>query len=166
MQGMIRQASDLDCEQLAGIYNYYINETVITFDEEPVSARDMRARLDKVRDSGLPWLVAEEDGVLVGYAYASNWQARSAYRRTVEISVYLSYEQVSKGWGTKLYQELFEILNSKAYHVALAGVTLPNAASEALHAKFGMKQVAHFHEVGFKFDRWLDVGYWQKKLGA
>jgi L-amino acid N-acyltransferase YncA len=161
---MIRAATESDAQAIADIYNYYIKNTVVTFEEQPVSQNDIVERIQKVRSSSLPWLVAEDGGVVIGYAYAGKWNARSAYRHTVESTVYLSHLSVSKGWGTRLYQVLFDTLRQKSIHVVIGGITLPNPASIALHEKFGMKQVAHFKEVGHKFGQWLDVGYWQTEL--
>jgi L-amino acid N-acyltransferase YncA len=106
----------------------------------------------------------EDVGVVIGYAYAGKWNVRSAYRHTVETTVYLSNSTLSKGWGTRLYQALFDTLRDKSIHTIVGGITLPNPASIALHEKFGMKKVAHFSEVGYKFGKWLDVGYWQMEL--
>jgi phosphinothricin acetyltransferase len=108
--------------------------------------------------------VAEDAGAVIGYAYAAKWNARSAYRHTVETSIYLSHLSVSRGWGTRLYQTLFDMLRNQSIHVVIGGITLPNPASIALHEKFGIKKVAHFMEVGYKFGQWLDVGYWQSEL--
>jgi phosphinothricin acetyltransferase len=112
----------------------------------------------------LPWLVAEDDKEIVGYAYATRWHDRSAYRYTVEVSAYLANTACSKGWGTQLYTALFEVLRRLDIHVVIAGIALPNQASVALHEKFGMEKVANFSEVGFKFGRWIDVGHWQVRL--
>jgi len=163
---MIRTATGSDAQIIADIYNHYIANTVITFEERPITKDDIVERIEKVEHAGLPWLAAEEDGVVIGYAYAARWQARSAYRHTVESTVYLSNTSTSKGWGTKLYKALFEQLRQTSVHVVIGGVTLPNAASVGLHEKFGMKKVAHFSEVGYKFGQWLDVGYWQMPLNA
>jgi phosphinothricin acetyltransferase len=161
---MIRPVTESDAQAIADIYNHYIKNTVITFEEQTISQNDIGERIEKVIGSGLPWLVAEDNGAVIGYAYASKWNARSAYRHTVEISVYLSTASVSKGWGTQLYKAIFEILWQKSIHAVVGGITLPNPASIALHEKFGMKKVAHFKEVGYKFGQWLDVGYWQTEL--
>ena len=91
----------------------------------------------------------------------SVWEGRCAYRYAVEVTVYLSPNAVSQGLGSRLYTELFAQLRAKSMHVAMGGIALPNPASIALHEKFGMKKVAHFEQVGFKFDQWVDVGYWQ-----
>jgi phosphinothricin acetyltransferase len=161
---MIRVATESDAQAIADIYNYYIKNTVVTFEELPVSKNDILERIQKVTGSSLPWLVVEDGGAVIGYAYAGKWNVRSAYRHTVESTVYLSNSSVSKRSGTKLYKALFDTLRHKAIHVVISGITLPNPASVALHEKFGMKQVAHFPEVGFKFGKWLDVGHWQTEL--
>ncbi|MCG8426898.1 MAG: N-acetyltransferase family protein [Chromatiales bacterium] len=163
---MIRQANRDDSDYIAAIYNHYIQKTVITFEEEAVSTGEMAERIKKVASSGLPWLVAEVDGEVIGYAYASEWSGRCAYRYSVEVTVYLSNASVSKGWGTKLYAALFAQLRDRSIHTVIGAIALPNPASIALHEKLGMKKVAHFEEVGFKFDKWIDVGYWQGRLNT
>lgn len=161
---MIRLAELSDAAAITDIYNPYINDTTITFEEQTLSAAQIAQRLQDIHAAGLPWLVAQDAGQLVGYAYASPWKARSAYRHSVEVSVYLSAQAQGRGWGSRLYETLFGALKEGQVHVAIGGIALPNPASIALHEKFGMKQVAHFEQVGFKFGRWLDVGYWQKVL--
>ncbi|WP_163833414.1 arsinothricin resistance N-acetyltransferase ArsN1 family B [Spartinivicinus ruber] len=163
---MIRQAKPCDAENIANIYNHYISNTVITFEEESISADEMNNRIQEIMSMGLPWLIAEKNGEIVGYAYASKWNGRCAYRFSVEATVYLSPSAKSEGWGTKLYEELFSMLRESSIHVVIGGIALPNPASIALHEKFGMEKVAHFKEVGFKFGQWVDVGYWQVELSA
>jgi len=158
---VIRPANRNDAEAIVGIYNHYIADTIITFEEQPVSRQDMADRIAEVQGAGFPWLVAEEAGRVVGYAYASKWKGRCAYRYSVESTVYLAPDAAGKGLGTALYAALFTQLRQLGLHVVVAAIALPNPASTALHEKFGMTQVAHFREVGFKFERWLDVGYWQ-----
>jgi len=137
---------------------------VVTFEELPVRQNEIIERIGKITGSNLPWLVAEDAGMVIGYPYAGKWNVRSAYRHTVESTVYVSNSAVAKGWGTRLYTALLDLLRQKSIHVVIGGITLPNPASVALHEKFGMKKVAHFSEVGFKFGKWLDVGYWQMEL--
>jgi len=162
---MIRNVLDKDAGDLANIYNYYIVETVATFEEEMISSDVMLARISKIQADELPWLVAENElGEILGYAYATKWRERFAYRFSVEVTIYLSPKHKKQGLGTQLYQALFAELNKRSIHSVIGGITLPNAASVALHEKFGMKQVAHFKEVGFKFEQWLDTGYWQGKI--
>lgn len=161
---MIRPIQPKDIPDITRIYNYYIRETTVTFEEEEITPDDIQTRISKVESTGLPWLVAEVEKEIMGYAYATKWKERSAYRHSVEISVYVDYQKQGQGWGTKLYQALFTELQKKNIHLAIGGITLPNDASIALHEKFGMTKVAHFKEIGFKFGQWLDVGYWQKRL--
>jgi len=158
---MVRPAQAGDAQSIAEIYNYYIRNTSITFEEQDVTAVEMAQRIKETTAEELPYLVLEEDGVLRGYAYASKWKGRCAYRYSVEITVYLSPDAGGHGYGSLLYTQLFSELKTLGYHVAMAGISLPNEASIALHEKFGMRKVAHFEEVGFKFDQWVDVAYWQ-----
>ena len=162
---LIRPAMARDAEAIARIYNHYIAETIITFEEAPVSTEEMAARIAEVASIPLPWLVAEGNGAILGYAYAGKWKSRCAYRYTVESTVYLDSASTGRGAGTLLYEALIASLRESGIHVVIGGVALPNAASVALHEKLGFRKVAHFDEVGYKFERWIDVGYWQKTLG-
>lgn len=161
---MIRPVKLSDSQAIADIYNPFITDTVVTFEYDPVSAEEIAVRIQKVLDLGFPYLVAEEDGKVVGYAYASQWRMRAAYRYTVESTVYLDPNHRGKGLGTTLYRALLTELKLKGIHVVIGGITLPNPASVALHEKLGFVKVAEHHEVGFKFDRWLDVGFWELKF--
>ena len=163
---MIREATEGDAAEIAKIYNYYILNTVATFEEESVDASDIYLRMKKVKESGFSWLVAENNGVVIGYAYSSKWKDRAAYGNTAEVSLYLSDMEKSQGWGTRLYDVLFSKLRSQSIHIVIGGITLPNQASIAIHEKYGMHKAAHFKEVGYKFGRWLDVGYWQVQLNT
>lgn len=158
----VRPATAADAAAIAAIYNHYIRETVITFEEEPVAEAEMARRIADVQAGALPWLVADEAGAVQGYAYASPWRARSAYRFSVEVTIYLASSALRRGLGTRLYDALFAELRTRHMHVAIGCIALPNETSVALHEKFGMRQVGHFPEVGFKFGRWIDVGYWQR----
>jgi phosphinothricin acetyltransferase len=160
----IRAAELSDAASIAAIYNHYVAETVVTFEEDPVSAEEMARRIEGVRSASLPWLVAEEGGQVTGYAYAAPWKTRAAYRFSVEITVYLAPGNVGRGIGSMLYRHLFSILQTLDVHAVIGGVALPNEASVALQEKFGLEKVAHFREVGFKFNRWIDVGYWERIL--
>jgi phosphinothricin acetyltransferase len=124
----------------------------------------MRRRMDDVFAASLPWLVAESDGHIRGYAYATKWKARSAYRFSVETTVYLADGLGRQGLGSRLYEELFRLLKKQGIHAAIGGIALPNDASVALHEKLGMRKVAHFEQVGFKFGKWVDVAYWERFL--
>jgi L-amino acid N-acyltransferase YncA len=161
---MIRPIEPDDLNAVADIYNYYIANTVISFEEAPLSREQIEQRVKKITSAGLPWFIVEENKEILGYAYADHWNKRRAYRNTVEVSVYLSPKYCAKGLGTLLYQALFKRLKELSFHVVIGGVTLPNPASCRLHEKFGMTKIAHFSEVGYKFGAWHDVGYWQVTL--
>jgi L-amino acid N-acyltransferase YncA len=160
----IRDATPSDAAAIARIYNHYVAETVITFEEQAVADGDMAARVQEVHAQGLPWLVGHRGGSTAGYAYASTWKRRCAYRHSVEVTVYLDPLLRGLGVGSMLYSALLEALTTRGLHVAIGGIALPNAASVALHEKLGFAKVAHFREVGFKHGRWIDVGYWQRFL--
>jgi len=160
----IRAATAADADPVARIYNPYIAGTIITFEELPVTAQEMADRIGQVAAEGLPWLVAEQHCAVVGYAYASKWKGRCAYRYSAETTVYVAQQSTRRGTGTQLYASLLALLKEKGLHVAIGGIALPNDASVALHEKFGFRKVAQFYEVGHKFGRWIDVGYWQTTL--
>jgi phosphinothricin acetyltransferase len=162
---MIRSVKHSDASKLVDIYNYYVANSIATFETETISPERMISRIKGIEKNSLPWLVIEDQSEsILGYAYASKWKERDAYRHSVEITVYLDHNLSAQGLGSQLYTALFYQLNSLAIHAAIAGVSLPNEASVALHEKFGMKKVAHFSEVGKKFGNWIDVGYWQVVL--
>ena len=160
---MIRNATSADAPQIVAIYNHYVLATHITFEEIAVTASDMAGRIADVQKS-LPWLVHETDGIIDGYCYATKWRVRAAYRFAVETSVYLRPESGGRGLGTRLYEQLLPRLQALRIHTAIGGIALPNEASIALHERQGFAKVAQFHQVGWKFDRWIDVGYWQRIL--
>ena len=164
MNLIVRPALVTDAEAIARIYNYYVQNTVITFEEEPVSAQAMATRIAETQNLSLPWLVAEVDGAIVGYAYARKWRERSAYRYSRETTIYLERGYEGRGIGKTLYSGLLPLLRERGIHVAIGGVALPNDASVALHEKLGFQLVATFRQVGFKHDRWVDVAYWQLLL--
>jgi phosphinothricin acetyltransferase len=157
---MIRTVELKDAEDICSIYNYYIENTTITFEEVAVTVDEMRTRIKKVLQTN-NWIVYEIEGKVVGYAYATEWRTRSAYRFSVECTVYIDKNYHSKNIGTQLYIDLIKLLKEKGKHLIIAGITLPNNKSIALHEKLGFKKVAQFEEVGYKQDKWLDVGYWQ-----
>jgi phosphinothricin acetyltransferase len=160
---LIRPVLPADAERICAIYNHYVAKTIVTFEEQPVTAGDMRARIAAVAER-FPWLVLERDGRIAGYAYAAPWKARSGYRHTVESSIYLAPEHVGRGLGSALYGALLEALPPLGIHCVIGGAALPNPGSVALHEKLGFSRIAHFSQVGRKFGRWIDVGYWQRTL--
>ena len=157
----IRRVSSTDADSIAAIYNHYVRTSVVTFEEEEVSSVEMAARIENVHSLVLPWYVAVDDGTTVGYAYATRWRVRSAYRYSVEVTAYVAPDYFGKGIGSTLYRQLIPALRERGIHTALAGIALPNTRSVALHERFGFCKVAHFSQVGFKMKRWVDVGYWQ-----
>jgi phosphinothricin acetyltransferase len=160
---MIRACVPGDAARICDIYNYFVRDTVVTFDESPVDETDMARRIAEVT-ARLPWLVWESAEGILGYAYASPWKTRAAYRHAVEASIYLAPLATGRGLGTRLYEALIEDLRNRDLHCVIGGAALPNPASAALHAKLGFTKVAEFKQVGYKFGRWIDVAYWELVL--
>jgi L-amino acid N-acyltransferase YncA len=160
---MVRSATTEDAARICEIYNHYVLHSTITFEEQPVSLGEMEQRIAAVL-TGLPWLVWVEDQVVQGFAYASKWKGRCAYRYSVESTAYLADGSTGRGIGTRLYEALFTALRQSKMHVVMGGIALPNDASIAMHEKLGFEKVAHFREVGCKFGKWIDVAYWQLLL--
>ena len=163
---IVREAQDSDVPAILEIYNPYITRTAVSFEEEPVTEPEMRRRIEEVQSYALPWLCAELDGRLAGYAYATRWRERSAYRFTAETTIYLAEGLLGRGFGNSLYSALLDRVRAAGMHQVMAVITLPNPASVRLHEKLGYVKVAHFSQVGYKFDRWLDVGYWQLAIST
>lgn len=161
----IRLAKLADSSAIARIYNNYILKTTITFEEAPIARQVFEERLAALLSAGFPWLIVESGGKVAGFAYASPWKDRQGYRFSVETSIYLEPSYLGGGLGTLLYRTLMDELRQRGMvHSVIGGIALPNEASVRLHEKLGFRKVAHFSEVGFKFDRWIDVGYWQLAL--
>ncbi|MCL4131098.1 UNVERIFIED_CONTAM: hypothetical protein GTU68_022514 [Idotea baltica] len=160
---MIRDFDLNDTKQLLDIYNYYVLNTIVTFDIEPLTLEAFTDKLMRI-NADYPCIIFEENDEVLGYAYGSKWRPKPAYNQTVEATVYVKNGEHGNQIGSKLYRKLLDLLKEEGYHVVLGGLTLPNDASVKLHEKFGFEQVAHFNEVGRKFDKWLDVGFWQLKL--
>jgi phosphinothricin acetyltransferase len=160
---MIRPATPSDASALAAIYNPNVTGTIVSFETDPVSAEEMAGRIQRIQEA-YPWYVREENGVILGYAYASQWKSRSAYQYSVETTVYVAAGQHRKGVGASLYQALLPELRIRGFHTALGGISLPNEASVALHEHCGFKWAGTLPEVGWKLGRWIDVGYWARVL--
>jgi len=160
----IRPAVRTDADTLTRIYNHYVRETIVTFETTELDVADMARRIEETVSAGLPWIVVEEGDALVGYACASKWKGRCAYRYSVESTIYLDPAATGRGIGRRLYGTLLEQIRECGMHVVIGGIPLPNPASAALHEALGFRKVGEFGEVGYKFDRWIDVGYWQLTL--
>ena len=161
----IRSAERRDAQAIADIYNFFVSTSTITFEEEAVPTPEIARRIEEVQSAGLPWLVAEEAGVVSGYTHAKPWRPRSAYRFSAEITVYVDPQRVRRGIGWMLYSRFFSSPGSR-HSRGNRRHRSPNDPSVALHEKLGLQKVAHFREVGFKLDRWVDVGYWQRTLSV
>ncbi len=160
MKLSIRSARETDAPAISTIYNPYVRDTVITFEYEPVSDADMATRIHAYTRL-YPWLVAEREGKVVAYAYATGWRTRAAYDHTLESTIYVAKNYTRRGIAKPLYLELLRELKSRGVHAVVGCIALPNDASVALHEKCGFVKVAHFPQVGRKFERWVDVGFWQ-----
>jgi phosphinothricin acetyltransferase len=161
----IRLAEDADMEAIAAIYRPIVEATAISF-EITAPDRDEMARRVGATMKSYPWLVCDMDGRIAGYAYGGRHRARPAYRWSAETSVYIDDAFRRRGVGRGLYDSLFAILAAQGYRNALAGITLPNPASVALHESMGFEKVGVYRAVGYKFGRWHDVGWWQRALAG
>lgn len=159
---MIRPSTPDDAAAIAAIYNHYVRETIVTFEEVEVSGAEMAKRIT----ASHLWLVREDDGAIVGFAYAGRFRERSAYRHTAESTIYLHPEATGRGRGRELYAALLGRLRSLPIHRVLGVIALPNPASIALHERLGFAKCAHLPQVGRKLGRWIDVGYWGLALDA
>lgn len=157
---MIRAAKITDAEQIAAIYNHYVATTVITFDESSQPAE----KFSKSISAGDPWLVCEENGEVNGFVYAVQWKSKNAYRFIYESTIYLDTKSAGKGTGSKLYKALIDECRERQIHSLIACIALPYDISVQFHEKHGFKKVGHVPEAGYKFNKWVDVGYWQLML--
>lgn len=158
---MLRAATPADAAAIAAIYNHYVLHTRVTFEEEAVTTADMTQRITDTLADEIPWLVWEENGRVLGYTYASKWKSRCAYRFALETTVYLDQAATGRGLGTQLYTALIAALRPTGKHCLIGGIALPNPGSVALHEKLGFQKIGQFKEVGWKFNEWIDVGYWE-----
>lgn len=159
----IRDATPDDGAACAAIYAPYVTGTAITFEYEPPTPAEMAERIATAQRVHA-WVVAEDDGRIVGYAYAGQYKERAAYRWSCEVSVYLESGRRRGGTGRALYEALFERLVGRGFRTAVAGMTLPNPASEGLHRALGFQLIGVYRAIGWKHDRWHDVAWTQKAL--
>ena len=159
----IRLATLNDARAILEIYCPYILESVISFEYEAPSLEEIQRRISEVQEK-FPWIVFEDQGQILGYAYAGTFRTRVAYQWSVESAVYIRQGHHGKGIGKKLYGYLFQLLKDQGVANVIGGISLPNEASVKLHESLGFSKVAHLKDIGFKFGQWWDVGYWQLQL--
>jgi L-amino acid N-acyltransferase YncA len=161
---LIRHADPkLDAAPCAAIYAPYVLDTVISLEEQPPTKVDMARRIERISGTH-PWLVAEHESEVSGFAYASLHRERAAYRWATDVTVYVDPECHRRGIGRFLYTTLFDLLARQGFHVACAGITLPNQASVGLHESLGFVPIGVYRRIGYKFGAWWDVGWWQRDL--
>jgi phosphinothricin acetyltransferase len=158
---MIRPVRESDAAALSAIYNHYIMETAITFDETPLGAGDLRARIAAAQQ---PWLVYAQGARVTGYAYLAPFRAKPAFRYSAELTIYLEPGATGKGVGSALMEALLPAARQAGLHALVGVVTLPNPASAALLEKFGFAPCGRLRESGYKLGRWHDVGFWERLL--
>jgi phosphinothricin acetyltransferase len=162
----VRAAKSSDCYEICEIYNFYIQNSVVTFDEQPLSVKSWEEKLDYLEKQGLPFIIAETENLeILGFAYVAPWRQKSAYRKTVENSIYLRPAATGKRVGTKLMSDLIELSKQAGVREIVAVISDSGADSSiALHEQFGFKKQGHLGKVGFKFERWLGTILMQKSL--
>jgi L-amino acid N-acyltransferase YncA len=161
---MIRGAQpERDGEACAAIYAPHVEGAVTSFEETAPGGSEMSRRIESATETH-PWLVGEDGGELVGFAYACEHRRRPAYRWSVDVSVYVAAAAQRQGHGRALYEALFAELRERGFRTACAGITLPNAASVALHEGLGFEPVGVYRRIGWKQGAWRDVGWWQLDL--
>ncbi len=161
----IRLATSADRPAIDAIYAHYVRTSTCTFEEQVESDDERRAWFES-HGPAHPVTVLEADGELLGWASLSPWKSRSGYRHSVELSIYLRPESCHRGLGRELMADLIARAEALGYHALIGGVSADQTASIRLHERFGFERVAHFRETGYKFDRWLDVVYLERRLGA
>jgi len=164
MSVSIRLASEADAAATAAIYRPYVEESAISFEDRAPDAAEMARRMAGERPGLHPWLVAEDQGRVIGYAASSPFRTRPAYRWTVETGIYLAPDACGRGLGVGLLSALLTMLEQQGYVAAIGAIALPNDASVAVHEKLGFVHTGTYRGVGFKLGKWLDVGLWQREL--
>lgn len=166
MPAMVRPADPArDAAACAAIYAPYVAGSPVSFEEAEPSSADFAARIARIAATH-PYLVCERDGRIAGFAYGAPHRERAAYRWAADVSVYVDPAQQRRGIGRALYEALLARLRAQRFHVACAGITLPNAASVGLHESLGFELVGIYRGIGWKAGAWRDVGWWQLRLSA
>src|SRR4051794_23875247 len=161
----VRSATLADAAACAAIYAPYVTETAISFETDPPDEAEMARRIAAALESHA-WLVLEEDGRVRAYAYGAPFRSRRAYQWSCEVSVYVERGRARTGAGRRLYDALLERLTERGYHTVVAGMTLPNEASVALHRAMGFEDAGTYREIGYKFGAWHDVAWMQRPLAT
>ncbi len=159
----IRRATPKDAAAICEIYNWYVFNTVITYEVDAVPVAEMEARINE-RLTRFEWTVAEVDQKIIGYAYFGTFRSRAAYDHTVESSIYLSHDETGHGFGKILYLDLISRCRVMGFREMIGVIALPNDASVALHEKLGFEKIGVFPRSGYKFGKFVDTGFWQRGL--
>lgn len=159
----IRYATPQDAQDLLAIYRPYVQDSAISFETSLPSVEEFHHRISETLTK-FPWIVYKLDQKIVGYAYAGTYRTRAAYAWSVESTIYIHHEFHGRGIGKELYLKLFELIKAQGVVNVIAGITIPNEPSIQFHEALGFRQMAHLKNLGFKFGRWWDVGFWQYEL--
>lgn len=154
---LLRPAQPADAAAIAQIYNHYIEHSTATFELQPVDGQEMARRMAAIAKQGCPYIVAEHDGQVAAYGYAHTWKERAAFAHTWETTVYVDRQHMHEGLGLLIMRSLITLCRERGAHTLVACITAENAASISLHQRLGFRQASHFHAVGRKFGRWLDI---------
>ena len=160
---IIRNVLNSDIPQVVEILNHYVRNDSCTFQIDPYSVAEISEKIAEITKV-YPYIVMEEDNEVISFAYASRWREKQAYDKSAETTIYLNPQQKHRGLGKILYQELIEQLRQKNFRLLVACLTLPNPSSVRLHESLGFEKAGEFRDAGYKFNRWCDVGFWQKVL--
>lgn len=162
---LIRDATpERDAAACAAIYAPYVTDTVISLEEDALTPEEFADRMTATTQTH-PWLLAEDEDEVIGFAYATRHRERASYRWASDVTVYVANQHQRHGVGRALYQSLFALLDKRGFRIACAGITLPNEASVGLHESLGFRPVGVYRDIGFKHGAWRDVGWWQLSLG-
>lgn len=160
---LVRSVRLADAAAIRAIYAHFVRETAVSFDVDPPSVEELEARIEAYART-YPWLVAELENEIVGYAYASPHRARPSYLWSADVTIYVRPGSEGLGIGRRLYRPLLAQLEASGFASLFAGITLPNAASVGLHEAMGFTPIGVYRQVGFKHGAWRDVGWWQRQL--